>query len=758
MTRGLDSPGQPVDLTSCDREPIHIPGAIQPHGVLFALREPELLVSQVSANVDRFFGVSAEEILDRPLATILGSPASERLGQVLRGGRLAESNPIPLEGPLGPFDGIVHRHFDATILEIEPTPPPAAVSSVHHPLRVALRRLQAAGSLSALYEAAVEEIRTLTSFERVMLYLFDPEGHGEVIAEARLEELDPYLGLRYPASDIPRQARQLYLMNWLRIIPDALYEPVPLVPLKRPDAGEPLDLSFAVLRSVSPIHLEYLRNMGVRASMSVSLLGGGALRGLISCADRSPRYVPYELRSACEMLGRILSLQIAAQEEIEVRQARTRKTAIRVSLFDALDLAPSDDILAVLLRRRPADLLAAAGASGAAAWSGGQCLVTGDAPPETLIRPLVGWLEEGRMLHGLFHTSSLPRVFPAAEPHRAVASGLLAIRLPRPEPVYLLWFLPEIVQTVSWGGDPNKAVEEQAGPQGPRLHPRRSFEIWKEEIRGRSIPWSPVDVEAAADVRRSVIEAELGLQVMREREAVRARDDLVAVVSHDFRNLISVIKMATALVLTDASDEGNHGSRRIRGWIERIRHSSERMEALSHGLLDLAKIEAGRSVVEPVVTEARTLVDEALIVLCPLAEQKAIQIICSVPEGILARADPERFFQILSNLVGNAIKFTPEGGSIEISADRLDEEVRFIVRDSGPGIPTDQQVHIFDRYWHVRRAGQTGVGLGLYIARRIVEAHGGRIWVDSEVGRGSSFLFTIPLGAEDESRTPGSCP
>ncbi|AUX42499.1 histidine kinase [Sorangium cellulosum] len=742
-------PGAPVDLTNCDREPIHIPGSVQPHGALFVLQEPELVVTQVSANVGQFFGMGPEEVLGAPLGKVLGEVAGEHVRQALDRGHLEESNPLALAVSGSPFDGILHRHLGATILEIEP----AAPQALHRPVRSAVDRIQRTTGLQELFEVTVEEIRALTAFERVLLYRFDEEGHGEVSAESRAEDLVPYLGLRYPASDIPRQARQLYVSNWLRIIPDARYQPVPLVPARRPDSGEPLDLSFSILRSVSPIHLEYLHNLGVRASMSVSLVRGEQLLGLISCIDRSPRFVPYEVRAACEMLGRLISLQIAAQEELEARQMRGRKAAIRTRLFDALPADPADEVLLDLLRR-PDDLLAIVEATGAAVWSVDHCAAVGSTPPAAQIRELVRWLEQGRMGGGLFLTSSLPCAFPPMETYRDVASGLIAISLPRPEPCYLLWFRPEVVQTVRWGGDPSKAIKVEGDAHGTRLHPRRSFEIWQDVVRCKSVPWRDGDREAAVDVRRSAIEVDLGRQVARERLAVRARDDLVAVVSHDLKNPLSVIRMASSMLEVPLAAERSEPMRRMRGIVERIQRSADRMETLIHDLLDLAKIEAGRFAVSPRPARALTLLDEVLLVLLPLAEVKRISVSRSVPEDLNVRADPERFFQIMSNLIGNAVKYTPEGGAIQIEARRTHAGAQFLVRDSGPGIPAAQQARLFERYWQARRGTTNGSGLGLYIAKGIIEAHGGKIWVESEPGRGSSFLFSMPLAGADEVDPP----
>ncbi|HZI05384.1 MAG TPA: ATP-binding protein, partial [Archangium sp.] len=568
------------------------------------------------------------------------------------------------------------------------------------------------------------------------------EDNGEVLSENKREGLDAYLGLHYPASDIPQQARRLYLLNWLRIIPDREYRPAPLLPSLRPDNQQPLDLSFSVLRSVSPIHLEYMRNLGLRASMSISLVVGGRLWGLISCGNHSsPRYLSYELRAACELIGRITSQLIGVQEEREKLELRKKLRGHQERLVEAMR-AEEEEALAGLVKQ-PGELLGLAGASGAAVFCEGRCWTVGRVRPESAIEGLVGWLRE-TVKEGVFHTRALPGLYPPAEAFKEVASGLLAVSLPKHTPDYVLWFRPEVLQTVNWGGDPTKPVEK-AGEE-LRLHPRRSFELWKEVVRANSLPWTPAEVEAATDLRRYAIEVDLGHQVLREQKAVQARDDLVAVVSHDLKNPLGVIHLQVGLILRAMPLDREGPWRRLHTSIERIQHATDRMNTLIRDLLDLAKIEAGRFVIEPRPEELESLVEECMELFHPLAGQKRISISQQVhqPE-VRVQADRERIFQVFSNLMGNAIKFTPEGGSIQFTAEPVGRAVRFAVKDTGPGIPKEQLPHLFNRYWQAKKRAQEGAGLGLYIAKGIIEAHGGQLWVESQVGSGSTFFFTLPV-------------
>lgn len=744
MKTDTSLPGLVVDLSSCAKEPIHIPGSIQPHGVLFALHEPALTVAQVSANTADVLGVDPEPLLGHPLENLLDAAALGLLTEALRSGHPQEYNPFPVTVGSRAFDAIVHRHQGATLLELEPVRAGVETGngSPKHLLQRTLARLQAAENLRELCDTAAAEVRRLTGFERVMTYRFDEEDNGEVLSENKLEGLDAYLGLHYPASDIPQQARRLYLLNWLRIIPDREYRPAPLLPSLRPDNQQPLDLSFSVLRSVSPIHLEYMRNLGLRASMSISLVVGGRLWGLISCGNHSsPRYLPYELRAACEFIGRITSQLIGIQEEREKLELRKKLRGHQERLVEAMR-AEEEEALAGLVKQ-PGELLGLAGAGGAAVFCEGRCWTVGRVPPESAIEGLVGWLRE-TVKEGVFHTRALPGLYPPAEAFKEAASGLLAVSLPKPAPDYVLWFRPEVLQTVNWGGDPTKPVEK-AGEE-LRLHPRRSFELWKEVVHATSLPWTPAEVEAAADLRRYAIEVDLGHQVLREQKAVQARDDLVAVVSHDLKNPLGVIHLQVGLILRAMPLDREGPWRRLHTSIERIQHATDRMNTLIRDLLDLAKIEAGRFAIEPGPEELESLIEECMELVHPLAGQKRISISQKVSQPeVRVQADRERIFQVFSNLMGNAIKFTPEGGSIQLTAEREGRAVRFSVKDTGPGIPEEQLPHLFNRYWQAKKRAQEGAGLGLYIAKGIIEAHGGQLWVESQVGSGSTFFFTLPV-------------
>ena len=730
-------------LANCADEPIRFPGAIQPHGALLTLREPDLQIVQVSANVASLFNHPPETLLGQPLDTLLGADNARTVQQIASQLNFIDAPALHVTLNGSEFEGLLHRHQGVLVLEFEPRYEhfqPKSVNGRASNLGKMLQHLQSAKTLQALYEISVSEIQAMTGYDRVLIYRFEEEGHGQVIAEASAPSMELFNGLFFPASDIPEQARELYRTNWLRIIPNADYEPVPLLPKLHPDTGKPLDLSFATLRSVSPIHCQYMKNMGVLSSMSISLMKGDKLWGLISCGNREPLHVPNDLRTTCQTIGQVLSLQISAMEALDISRQREEK----VEALDTLNQAMSASADTVFdgLAQCPQVLMDLVLAGGVAIIEGQQLHRYGNCPEPAQIRALHKWLQDtGQPVFASHHLSA---VYPPAADYQPVASGVLAMSLPKPVDNGVLWFRPEVKENIQWSGDPQKPLALEKSDAGLRLRPRTSFEIWKVEMAGISTKWSSGDRFAANDLRRSALENDLARQVLREQQAVHARDELVAVVSHDLRNPMTVISMLCGMMQKAFSSDGTHTSRRISSAIDTMQQAAARMNVLLEDLLDTSKIEAGRYTVKPVPLDVSQILEEAYALLAPLAQEKGVDLSFNAEPGLQINADPERLFQVLSNLIGNAIKFTPRQGKIGISAMSNGEEIVFAVRDSGEGIAPDQLPHVFDRYWTLTENNPTGSGLGLYITQGIVKAHGGRIEAESELGRGSEFRFTVP--------------
>lgn len=718
----------------CASEPIHIPGSIQPHGLLLTLSEPTLVVLQASTNVNAELGLGPAPLSGQALGSLFGEAALAQVHLALADldSDEDELHQVTLLGDL--YDVLLHRHQGLLFLELERSVTPRHAAAQH--TARTLRRLQSAKTLDGLYQTCVTEVRALTGYDRVTLYRFEQEGHGKVIGESVSEGMQPYLGLCFPAADIPPQARELYRLSWIRVIPDAAYEPVPILPALRPDTDQALDLSFAVLRSVSPVHCQYLRNMGVRSSMSISLLKDGQLWGLITCGHREPLRVPHELRVACASIGQLLSMQITLLQEQEARSQQREKTHMIDALVSAM-AAQTCDVMESLLPYAQT-LLSLTAADGLAILVDERLHRFGVCPSEDEIRALYTWVQaQGK---GVVASYQLAVQFPPAVVYQAIASGLLAFRLPKPVDNVVMWFRPEVKTTVQWSGEP---VKHQA-PGGTGLSPRQSFERWKQQVDGKALQWSVAELQAVESLRRHALEHDLARQVLREHAAVRARDELVAVVSHDLRSPLTILLMQCGMMRKLVPADETKSNLRMATAIETMQNATSRMNTLLEDLIDISRIEAGRYHVHLQPLEVASTLEQLGLMWHPLAAAKGVNLTWRAQPGLCIQADPERLFQVFSNLLGNALKFTDLGGAIEVIAQAEGDDVLFHVCDNGAGIGAEQLPYIFERYWTSREGNPTGSGLGLYISQGIIQAHGGTLWAQSLVGQGSVFSFRLP--------------
>lgn len=733
-----------LDLTACEREPIHIPGSIQPHGILLAVRLPDRAITYASVNTAALFGLDPTAVLGRPLGQVLPVLARAFEADLAETGSEGEARylravTLPTAAGERAFDAALSRVGDHAVLEVEEIPGSAVASldALYPTLRRFVDQLRTTTTtIDGLCRVAAEDIRGLTGFDRVLVYRFDDQWNGTVIAEDRNDNLPSYLDLRFPASDIPAQARELYRRNRLRIIPDANYTPVPI----ESHDPAPLDLSDSVLRSVSPVHLEYMRNMGTMASMSISILREGALWGLISCHNKDPRRVSLQVRNACDFLTQIFSLQLEARESTILAENRIRLRSVQAQLL--AHMAAEDAFIDGLVKH-PSELMRLAGAEGAAIVSGDHCWRMGETPSESEVQALLAWLS-GHHKEDVFATDALAQHFPAAEAYADKASGLLAISISKRHASYVLWFRPEVLQTVKWGGDPNKPVREVAGAQ--RLHPRRSFEIWKETVRGRALAWDASEIEAVKELRTALVGivlrraeelAELSSELQRSNKELEAFSYSV---SHDLRAPFRHIVGYSELL---KKQEADHLSERGRRYVDTIIESAYTAGTLVDNLLSFSQM--GRTSLKPRRVDMRQLVDEVRQRLAmDVGERRIVWQIGDLPAAV---ADPVMIRLVFENLLSNAVKYTRprDNARIEIGAARGNGETVFFVRDNGVGFDMAYVGKLFGVFQRLHRMEEfEGTGIGLANVRRIVERHGGRTWAEGALDRGAIFYFSLP--------------
>ncbi|MGW9946667.1 light-regulated signal transduction histidine kinase (bacteriophytochrome)/CheY-like chemotaxis protein [Rhizobium leguminosarum] len=529
---------EPVDLTNCDREPIHQLGSVQPFGFLLAVSS-DWIVIRASANLAEFLGVTEANALGRPVISLISPEALHAIRNkltTLRGSDVVERIfGIALTPDQNRFDLAVHLNEGQVIIEGE-----RCQEDRHDAASLSMRsmmsRLDHTETLEAFFREGARQARALTGFDRVMVYRFDESGSGEVVAEAARAGIGSFLGLHYPASDIPIQARALYLRNLFRIIADVDAIAVPILP-PLDEHGQPLDLSMSVLRSVSPIHIEYLKNMGVGASLSISIVVDGKLWGLFACHHYGPRLPSAQSRSTAELFGQMFASRLESRERRLALdyETKARRIADRLLTSVADNASLLDDpawLIEALADAIPAD--------GIGVWINGRLALAGIGPDERSFAALVRHLNRNAAGR-IYAVDRLAETYPDFEVDDAVA-GMLAIPISRSPRDYVVLFRQELVRTVRWGGDPHKPVEY--GPNGPRLTPRKSFEAWSELVRGRSLPFTEAERRVAETIRVTLIEVVLRLtdEVSMARQTANERQELlIAELNHRVRNILSLI-------------------------------------------------------------------------------------------------------------------------------------------------------------------------------------------------------------------------
>ena len=757
-------------LTTCDSEPVQTPGCIQAHGALLVVRLGDLTILQVSENTGQHLGESPEQLLGQPVARVVGSANEaclrEMLGRESLAGSAAYAFTLPAREGRSPLDVCLHTVEGVAVLEFESTGRAAGQVDANFfgLVTSAVSRLQAADGLREFCQRVTNEVRSITGLDRVMVYRFHPDNHGEVFAESKREDLHPWLGLHYPESDIPKPAREIYKNMWIRPLPNAAGTLVELVPLANPDSGRPLNMTHCALRGASVMYTEYLANMGVAASLTMPILVDGELWGLIACHHLVPVHFPHQVRAACELLAQVASLQLKSAERNEQLAYRLKLERVHQQL---VAIAAQEGDLMALSDRHPS-LLDAIDAGGAALYHLDRWWCAGITPGVAQLDALAGWLDQrpefASTTRPAFVTDSLARDYPAGAEIAEVASGVLAVRVSHRRRDLILWFRPETLQTVNWAGYPHEKLLV-TGPHGSRLTPRHSFELFVESVRARALPWSTMEVDAALRLRFLVMElvisraerlAELNVDLTSSNEEL---DAFAYVASHDLKEPLRGINRYAHQLLENAQALNAEN----RQHVDSLMRLTVRMDSLLDSLLHFARV--GRTSLEFETVDLNEAVAEALEMIGVRRTENTCSIELPRPLPTI-QSDHVRVREIFSNLLSNALKYNRQacprievgylapdepGGRPNAPAE-ANEQVIYFVRDDGIGIERrhfDQIFRMFKRL-HGRKEFGGGVGAGLTIVQKLVQRHGGRIWLDSTEGVGSTFYFTLP--SPDEVR------
>lgn len=745
-----------VTLTNCESEPIHIPGAIQPHGFLLALKGESFNIDFCSGNAEEYCGIPYSQLLGNTFADCFGNEVAERLDQYLQSEDFADGNPARLHLGITDYSCTIRKaEDDSLLLEAEPFPDGYRdLPDLYQQTRKFVALLQRTQTLKQLCQTIAEETRSITGYDRVMIYRFDAEYNGEVIAEALNERLEPFLNLHYPHTDIPAQARELYLRNLLRMIVDVHYAPVPIYTVD--DApGKNLDLSHSVLRSVSPIHIEYLKNMGVGATLTISLIHEKKLWGLIACHHYSPKNIPHYTRVSAQLQGHFLTSQIAVREMNEAFEAGRENAAALEALLPATSGLNKSGLTAFVERH---ELTAVAGATGVALMFDQELRTAGAVPPIADVQALAAWCATRGADEFVSEALSSDYDGPAA--NAAEAAGLLYHSLVAGGEHYIIWFRHEQKEEVLWAGDPSKAIiKDEKG-----LSPRKSFEGWLQRTSGTSLPWSQSEKTAASNLAHALQKALnlvlLGAEERRYRtlseQLQSANEELERInwiSTHDLQEPLRKIQVFASRVLySDAAKEADESI--IHG-VTRMSAAANRMQTLVTDIHAYSKLLHKGLPLEP--TDLDKVVADVLRDLTEeLTEHNAVVTTDALPE-VLGESFLLR--QVFTNLLRNALKFSRKDmpARIHISANRVYESPPnemeqcangcycVHIADNGIGFSSEFSESIFGLFKRLHSQKEySGTGIGLALCRKVMARHHGAITADGELGKGATFHLWFP--------------
>jgi two-component system, chemotaxis family, sensor kinase Cph1 len=759
-----------TSLSNCDSEPVKTPGCIQAHGAMLVLRLADLTILQASDNTAEFFGEPPASLLGQSVTRLISEAQQARLCNMLLHDALERNVlyafTLPERNGVAALDVCVHTIDGVAILEFEATGrlTPHENRDFFALVKSAVSRLQTAGGLREFCDLVAKEVHGITALDRVMIYRFHADHHGEVFAESKRDGLTSWLGLHYPAEDIPQPAREIFKKLWIRPLQNAAGPLVEMLPLANPDTGKPLEMTHCALRGASVMYTEYLANMGVAASLVMPILVDGELWGLIVCHQYTPTYFPYQLRAACELMAQVVSLQLKSTEYIEQMAYRNQMENVHQQLIAK---ASQDGNLLALSDGQPT-LFDAMQAGGAALYHRRRWWCAGRTPTNAQLDALAEWLNQrpefDSSTRPVYATDALARDYPAGADFAAVASGVLAVRVSRLRQDLIMWFRPETMQTINWAGEPQDKVTG-AGVHGARLTPRASFELFVESVRQRALPWSAIEVDSALRLRLLVME----LVVSRAEHLAELNTDLAAsneeldafayVASHDLKEPLRGIHRYAHQMIESAQalDPENHKR------VESLMRLTLRMDSLLDSLLHFSRV--GRTNLEFAAVDLNEILADALEMVGVRAGENTCAILLARPLPV-ALCNEVRLREVFTNLISNALKYSRQARPrIDIGYLAPDEpdprpnappeaggQTIYYVRDNGIGIEQRHFEQIFRMFkrLHGRDEFGGGVGAGLGVVKKVVSLHGGDIWLESTLDVGSTFYFTLPCGKETQ--------
>lgn len=742
-----------VNLTNCEQEPIHIPGSIQPHGFLLGLTESDFVIDFCSANCEDYTGLPHNTLLGKSFGETFGNDTVNILNGYISNGQMLSSSLLRLTLGGKEFLCTVHKSNGIYILEAEPVNANnQKVSDVYDQTSQFLLYMHDTHTLKELCQLVANGTREITGYDRVMIYRFDKDYNGEVIGESVRDDLEPFLGLHYPHTDIPPQARDLYMQNLLRLIADVNYTPVPIYTIDDA-AGKNLDLSLSILRSTSPIHVQYLHNMGVGATLTISLIYKKKLWGLIACHHYSPKNLTPEIRLAAQLQGHFITSQIdlrQSTEEYEISR-KTHEELQKVNTFSLTgkDAGKFDDLV------KTEGILELCNASGIAILFNGAVYKAGLTPENDEVQNMANWLAV-HTHNDTFNTDKLADFFPDRPDMCGQTSGLIYHSLDMDSNNCIMWFRPETITEVNWAGDPNKAIVKDKNG----LSPRNSFKLWKETVSCTSKPWQKPEIATAASYANS-LQRQINLLMMsQEEEKHRKLSELLKdtnseleninwISTHDLQEPLRKIQVISSRILSKEKEI----SEGVQDAIQRMNVSASRMQTLLVDILKYTRLKHTDDAFENV--DLTILINELRDEMGETINEKSTTI--HSDELPTVKGVPFLLKQLFSNLITNSIKYTAAGRNPEINITTSPvpmtyngEDSRFYnvihVSDNGIGFEPQFAESIFNIFTKLHATSEyKGSGVGLALCKKIMQNHNGYITAVSALGEGTTISMYFPV-------------
>lgn len=737
-------------LEECAREPIHIPGAIQPHGVMLILDPENYEVKGVSENISSHLHQDVQDVLNVCVSKIIGEENATNLKRIITKKALQPLQfiRIKLDGKL--WDANAHRSDHFVVFELEPvheSDKTVEDDYMYDELRGFTIDMRGANDLDGLYNKVVEHVKRMTDFDRVMLYKFDDQWNGKVIAECKEGDVPGYLGLNFPASDIPEQARKLYSKSYLRMISDIKYAPSKIVGCPSVADKMPVDMTHSVLRSVSPVHIQYLENMGVGATMVTSIMQNDKLWGMVVGHHLSPKYVPYRHRMICELMGHIFSTLLTSFNDTADKEEQEARTLLLEKLSTALTV--DEGTVPNVLEEKFLLAKTALRADGMVLFFDGEIRQFGHTPEYKTLEDLYAYLRDKHTI-SVLQTNDASNHFENVKRLDKLSGGVLAVPVSHKSDDFVIWFRKPIIEDIKWAGEAEKTVEETVA--GYRLAPRSSFEIYKQTIQKTSPPWRSIDLETALSVIRLILEYEKSTAKIQSQY----KSDFLASMSHELRTPMNAI---TGIV--NILDKDHTLTDKQRELVKTLNISSDGLLTLLNDLLDLSKIEANTAEIEHIQFNLAEILENARSMMGVRANEKGLQLNLNYPQkqDLNFYGDPTKIRQIVLNLLSNSIKFTQEGFVnvlVQLKEAHIEGQKRVClsVSDTGIGMSDKQLEKVFDKFTQADKSiarNYGGTGLGLSISKNFVEMMGGTITATSRENLGSQFLIELPLSQVEPS-------